>query len=233
MELNPMGEIGAALAKAQAEMSNPRYDKTNPHFKNKFASLAAVRDAVIPVFAKHGIACLQELEAVEGGVACTTILIHSSGQVHRTAPLRMPVSKADAQGFGSAGTYARRYSLMAVANVVGDEDDDANQATGRPAPATNLNWAHSPKQDVDHVPQDLIDGFVVRMGLIASLDITDERLNEEIYNLHGDLNKKNHEIDGIYQASVDGMIAKKYITSQNAWRKAVEAHKAALKARAA
>ena len=148
MDMNPLNEIGAALAKAQAEMSNPKFDKTNPHFRNKFASLAAVRDAVIPVLAKHGIACLQDLQNAEGGVACTTTLLHSSGQTLTFGPLRMPVSKADAQGFGSAATYARRYHLMAVANVVGDEDDDANQATGKPAPAVGIG-VHNPIGDVE------------------------------------------------------------------------------------
>jgi hypothetical protein len=144
--------IGDALAKAQAEMANPKFDKTNPHFRNKFASLAAVRDAVIPVLAKHGIACLQDLTNVEGGVACTTTLLHSSGQSMTFGPLKMPVSKADAQGFGSAATYARRYHLMAVANVVGDEDDDANSATGKPAPAVGIG-VHSPLGDVAVTPE--------------------------------------------------------------------------------
>ena len=53
-------KIDAALAKAQAEMTNPVYDSTNPHFKSKYASLAGVRNAIIPVFAKHGVACVQE-----------------------------------------------------------------------------------------------------------------------------------------------------------------------------
>lgn len=48
-------EISAALAAAQAEMKNPSFDSTNPHFRNKFASLAAIRNAVVPVFAKHGL----------------------------------------------------------------------------------------------------------------------------------------------------------------------------------
>lgn len=148
LTLNPLNEIGAALAKAQAEMSNPKFDKTNPHFRNKFASLAAVRDAVVPVLAKHGISCLQDLRNVTGGVACSTILLHTSGQSITFGPLEMPVSKNDAQGFGSAATYARRYHLMAVANVVGDEDDDANSATGKPAAAVGIG-VHSPIGDVE------------------------------------------------------------------------------------
>lgn len=147
-----LDSIGAALAKAQAEMANPKFDKTNPHFRNKFASLAAVRDAVVPVLSKHGICCLQDLRNVTGGVACTTILLHTSGQSMTFGPLEMPVSKNDAQGFGSAATYARRYHLMAVANVVGDEDDDANQATGKPAAAVGIG-VHSPLGEVDASPE--------------------------------------------------------------------------------
>lgn len=123
----------AALAAAQAEMQNPSFDSQNPHFRSKFASLAAVRNAVVPVLARHGIAVLQNLTTTDNGIGCETILTHASGETLRLGPLAMPATKADAQGFGSAATYARRYSLMAVAGVVGDDDDDANSATGKPA----------------------------------------------------------------------------------------------------
>jgi hypothetical protein len=134
-DMSAINEIAGALAKAQAEMSNPAFDAQNPHFKNRYASLAAVRNSVVPVLAKHGIACLQDIRAVEGGIACETLLMHASGQQMRFGPLILPVSKADAQGFGSAATYARRYQLMAVAGVVGDADDDAEAAVGRDAKA--------------------------------------------------------------------------------------------------
>lgn len=186
MELiNNCNELGTALAKAQAEMGNPKFDKLNPHFKNKFASLAAVRDAVIPVLSKHGISCLQDLTNVEGGVACTTILLHTSGQMLTFGPLKMPVSKPDAQGFGSAATYARRYHLMAVANVVGDEDDDANEATGKPAPSVGIG-IHSPMGDVKPSPDALKYANAFQAALAdpkatyqVHLDLTDE--GEELY----------------------------------------------------
>lgn len=126
--MNTQGEIAGALAKAQAEMSNPAFDSQNPHFRNRFASLAAVRNAVVPCLAKHGICLTQNLETREGAIACTTFLTHASGQQMVFGPLILPASKADAQGFGSAATYARRYSMMAVAGVVGDDDDDAEAA---------------------------------------------------------------------------------------------------------
>lgn len=145
--------VAASLAKAQSDMSNPAFDAQNPHFRNRYASLAAVRNAVIPILAKHGIALVQDLQSVENGVSCTTRLYHSSGQSLTFGPLVLPVSKADAQGFGSAATYARRYALMAVAGVVGDDDDDAESAVGATpqkvaapkAPEGYAQWAQSLK----------------------------------------------------------------------------------------
>ena len=124
----PCDAISAALAAAQAEMKNPSFDSTNPHFRNKFASLAAIRNAVVPVFAKHGLSVMQELTSVDGAVACLTVIQHSSGQWLEFGPLAMPVSKPDAQGYGSASTYCKRYALQSVAAIVGDEDDDGNEA---------------------------------------------------------------------------------------------------------
>lgn len=123
------GALAAAFARAQLEMQNPAFDAANPHFKSRFASLAAVRNAVIPCFAKHGIALTQDITSVDAGVSCVTILMHASGQERRFGPLILPVAKNDAQGFGSASTYARRYTMQSVAGVVGDDDDDGNAAS--------------------------------------------------------------------------------------------------------
>src|ERR1700691_3574916 len=84
--------IARAFAAAQTEMHNPGFDATNPHFRNKFASLAAVRNAVVPILAKHGICVSQDLASVEGGVSCVTILTHATGQQMRFGPLVLPVS---------------------------------------------------------------------------------------------------------------------------------------------
>jgi|SRR5688572_12427277 len=123
-----INELAGALAKAQAEIQNPKFDSVNPHFRNKFASLAAVRNAIVPVFAKHGLSIVQDLTVADASIHCTTIILHSSGQTMRFGPLPMPVMKPDAQGFGSAATYARRYSMLSIAGVAGEPDDDGNAA---------------------------------------------------------------------------------------------------------
>jgi len=126
-------ELAAALVAAQAELKNPAFDSTNPHFKSKFASLATVRDTVMPVLTKHGLSVTQWPETDEGGhTLVTTMLTHSSGQWMQSS-LHVPVAKPDAHGTGSSITYARRYALMACVCVVGDDDDDGNAAVAPPA----------------------------------------------------------------------------------------------------
>jgi hypothetical protein len=144
--MSDLDQLATALAAAQAEMANPKFDRVNPGFRSKYASLAAVRDAVIPVLAKHGIACIQNLTTTEGGICCTTMLLHKSGQ-SLISSLPMPASKQDAQGLGSAATYARRYSLMAMVGVVGDEDDDGNAAVASVKPPHPAMVAQAPMPD--------------------------------------------------------------------------------------
>jgi hypothetical protein len=146
--------IAAALAKAQAQLKNPVFDSKNPHFKNSYASLASVRDTVTPVLAAHGIAVLQLLGKSDVGVSCETVLTHESGE-WISSTIELPATKQDAQGYGSACTYARRYALMAIVNVVGDDDDDANEAS-RPSPTRPA--ANAQRHDESHY-QTLINGI--------------------------------------------------------------------------
>lgn len=120
-----INDLAASLARAQAKMKNPAFDSTNPFFKSRYASLAAVRNAVVPVLAECGIAVVQEITHHEGHSACSTTLLHASGQWLTQEAFSVNVSKDDAQGACAAATYTRRVSLQALACVVGDEDDDA------------------------------------------------------------------------------------------------------------
>ena len=128
-----ISELAKALSKAQGEMNNPVFDSTNPHYKSRYASLAAVRNAVVPVLAKNGLSVMQPLTKTDAGIMCGLVLMHSSGEYIEFPPLEIPATKPDAQGFVSAATYAKRTMLQAIACVVGDSDDDANAATGKGA----------------------------------------------------------------------------------------------------
>lgn len=121
-------QIAAALAKAQGEIQNVVKDAKNPHYKSDYATLDAVTDTVRPIFAKNGLAIVQ-IPTSENGIATVhTLITHSSGQWIK-GDTACPLSKADAQGLGSATTYLRRYATSAAANIA-QTDDDGNAASG-------------------------------------------------------------------------------------------------------
>lgn len=120
--------IAAAFVKAQADFGPALKSNTNPHFKSRYAGLDACIEAVIDALHKHGIALVQRTLPCESGVTVETVLIHSSGETLSGGPLHVPASKNDPQGYGSALTYARRYSLMATCGIAA-EDDDGNAAS--------------------------------------------------------------------------------------------------------
>lgn len=122
-----LAKLAEALCKAQGQMEGAAKDSVNPHFKNKYADLAAVWDAIRKPLAANGLSIVQFPRTVQGGVEIETTLLHTSGEFLRDA-LWMPCSKNDAQGIGSAITYGRRYALMAVCGIAPVEDDDGNAA---------------------------------------------------------------------------------------------------------
>jgi hypothetical protein len=122
-----MNELAKALVKAQAAMSHAAKDSKNPHFKSAYSSLASVIDAVRPHLSANGLAVVQKTHDAEGGVCVETVIIHESGQEMSCGKLFVPASKQDAQGMGSALSYAKRYSIQA-AFCVASEDDDGNAA---------------------------------------------------------------------------------------------------------
>jgi hypothetical protein len=122
-----MKELAKALVTAQAAMSHAAKDSKNPHFKSAYSSLASVIDAVRPALSANGLAFVQKLHTIDGGVAVETVLIHESGQEMSCGTLFIPASKQDAQGYGSAISYAKRYSLQSALGIA-SEDDDGNSA---------------------------------------------------------------------------------------------------------
>lgn len=127
MQSEQINELAAALAKAQGAMSNAKFDKENPHFHSRYATLAAVYDAIRAPLSANGLSTSQTTEARENGdFGLVTTLMHASGQ-YRSSWYPLPVS-ARPQEMGSALTYGRRYSLAAIVGISADEDDDGNAA---------------------------------------------------------------------------------------------------------
>lgn len=131
-----MKNIAAALVKAQRAFGPALKDKNNPHFKSKYADLGACIDAVIDALNSNGISLLQQTREDATGVTVETVLLHESGESWASGPLHVPAAKQDPQGYGSALTYARRYSLMAACGIA-PEDDDGNAASQPRKPAND------------------------------------------------------------------------------------------------
>lgn len=123
-----MKHVSAALVSAQRNFAPALKSATNPHFKSRYADLAACVEAVIDALNTAGIALVQKQHPNEGGVSVETIFVHESGEVLSAGILSVPAAKQDPQGYGSALTYARRYSLMAACGIA-PEDDDGNAAS--------------------------------------------------------------------------------------------------------
>lgn len=127
-----IANLAAALAKFQAEVIDPTKDENNPFFKSKYVPLDGLIAAVRPVLTKHGLSYLQFPSGDGQNVTVTTVLLHESGEYIESDPFTLRAAKVDAQGAGSAVTYARRYSLSAILGVAWQEDDDGNAASTPP-----------------------------------------------------------------------------------------------------
>lgn len=130
---HPFTTIAKALVAAQREMGEIIRGNTNPLYAMRYADLASVIEAVHPALGKHGIAVLQAPMTTYRGSSVTvtveTWLLHESGEWACSA-LDLQPSKPDAQGIGSAITYARRYALLALSGKA-PADDDGNLACGK------------------------------------------------------------------------------------------------------
>lgn len=141
-----INELAAALAKAQGQMEGAKKDSENPYFKSKYADLASVVEAIRGPFAEHGLSYVQLPLPAEGDwVQVETVLMHSSGQ-WISSIVDVPVAKGDAQGYGSALTYARRYGLSAICGVAPEDDDGNAAAKAKPRP-TAEEMMPQPKGD--------------------------------------------------------------------------------------
>lgn len=124
-----MKELYSALLAFQGKVGAVKRDRVNPHFKSRYATLEAVCDTIRPAMQECGLVWLQSPgELNESGLEVRTVIAHAASGQSFDYTMRIPLSKKDAQGAGSALTYAMRYSLMAVLGLPPTDDDDANEA---------------------------------------------------------------------------------------------------------
>ena len=124
-------QIASALADAQADLGTVFKQSQNDAFGSKYADLTRVWEAFQRVGPRHGLSVVQmpgHYDASTRTMVMSVKLMHNSGQ-WLGGDMSMPLSRGDAHAYGSACTYARRYSLAALIGIC-PHDDDGNEASG-------------------------------------------------------------------------------------------------------
>jgi hypothetical protein len=180
-----IGAIAAALAKAQAELTNPEKNLVatirSPFPREeertfRYASLASGLDIVRKALSQQEIATIQttRIEPQSGQVHLTTLLAHSSGEwISADWPVCAANDTEAPHRMGAALTYARRYALFALVGIAGEDDLDAPDVlVGSPPPKPRAGGESGSKRDkpVLHRPPTL--------GPDQSAQLRDQMLGE-------------------------------------------------------
>ncbi|WP_375159489.1 ERF family protein [Bradyrhizobium sp. RDT46] len=153
-----IGTIAAALARAQAELTNPEKTLTavirSPFPREddrtfRYASLASGLDIVRKTLSQQEIATIQttRIDQGTGQIHLTTLLAHASGEwISSDLPVCASKEVEAPHRMGSALTYARRYALFALVGIAGEDDLDAPDVVTEPPAAPEPQAASGPKR---------------------------------------------------------------------------------------
>lgn len=215
--------LDAALFEIQAAAVVAVKDRANEHLKSKYATLGAVWSACRDALHANRVLVTQCPVPSARGLALVTKLTHVPSGEWIASTLEMPVEKPTAHAIGSALTYARRYALAAMCNVV-VEDDDAETAMGRgremgaarrrppaardeappPPPAWLDRQAAPPAQ-----PRKLTDEEYLRAKAVAEAATTEDQLRDVSRKVNGRLTEaQEKDFKGVY-AHMKNRIAKR------------------------
>lgn len=170
-----IGELMAALCKAQASMGGASKSAVNPFFKSKYADLTEVRKVAM-VIHEFGLSITQ-FPCGDNGLV--TILGHESGQ-YISCEMNMKPVKSDPQGIGSCLTYMRRYSMQSVLGIPA-ADDDANEAS---KPQGHTGFTNTQKSMIQKLLKENEPDWVRAAG-------TPSKWNNEVWNKAADLARKH------------------------------------------
>jgi hypothetical protein len=138
-----MKNLLQALVKFNNEVHPIIKGANNPFFKSKFADLATIQMTIKNPLGKNGLVITQANIWTDSQLFVETRIWHSESGENIASVFPVIVNKQAAQDYGSAVSYAKRYSLSGLMNlIIQDEDDDGEKAVGRNNPApppVNLN----------------------------------------------------------------------------------------------
>jgi hypothetical protein len=138
--------IRQAIAKVQDEIQHVKKDADNPYFKSRYATYENVVDTIHDSMRKNGIVHFHGFSTSEqGSINVVTSISSLTTDEQLVSTITIPTKANDPQAAGSAITYAKRYSLLAMLGL-GTEDDDGNAASN-PMKASMEKGVYNPKSD--------------------------------------------------------------------------------------
>jgi len=173
-----------ALLAVQGELPHLQRTKINPAFRSKYVPLEELHEEVLPILNQHGLVWITQ--PVLGGTEeadqpCLHYrLLHAATGDEIEGLMSLMIDKQNPQGQGSAITYARRYSLMAVLGLVADDDDDGNKASGRGKPASRKASKQAAGQQKPAQPAGVasVESLTAIRNLYQASGLTSEKFGE-------------------------------------------------------
>ena len=214
-----IGAIAGALAKAQAELTNPEKSlsatirASNPRENDqifRYAALSSGLDIVRKALGGHEIATVQTttIDGEAGLIRLTTTLAHSSGEwLSSEWPVCAIGETATPRRMGAALTYARRYALFTLVGIAGEDDLDAPDlgagARADDVPMTGLELQSSTKPAAADQPlassSDGRRGKVVRPPRIVLGADQSAALRDRLVAELGDLKSADDAADWVHK----------------------------------
>jgi hypothetical protein len=165
-----------ALFEFQGKVTSVKKNAKNEHFKNKYADLISIIETINPILQESGLLVTQHPHE---DVLITTVYHAESGEFMQSEQVLRMKDANNPHHYGSSLTYARRYALASIFNLI-QSDDDGNEASGKKV--TTAKEAMHPKHPlwakaVEHIKgggsiKDIEEKFIISDEYKAVLEAT-------------------------------------------------------------
>jgi len=185
--------IYEAINNVKLSLGKIHKDGKNPHFKSTHLTLAGISEALEPVLAENKLALLQRVNGLS--LITELRLLGSDGDNYLLTD--MPLIGNDMQKLGSAITYARRYSIVALFGIL-DTDDDAETTMGRLTTEEKIQLIHDLwiSKDIDK------DAFFKHFDISELAELKESQLDLAIDGLTSKKNKECSYEPGFNKESI-------------------------------
>lgn len=181
--------IAKAIIDIQKKIEPLTKSAENSEFNSSFVPLDVVMSKVLKLLGEHNLGHTQWPVSEGEKSYLVTVLFHENGS-SITGEVELMTTRRDLQAVGSAITYARRYGLMSILGLVGENDDDGNKASGRQLKPTDEQIAEIRQLCIDlKFPHDQVNARIQSLR-------TQDQATVALSNLHDLISKRAKTLNG-------------------------------------